>query len=83
MESIRSSPRDGSSIGYQWGWWVVGWVGVVVDPKIFVSGASSKIYDVLTEDGALLHVLPLTVHLKFYGQVGQTILDHSYQGLPF
>ena len=63
----------------------VGVVGWVVDPQDFCvspwpfeNGASSKIYDVLTEDGGLLHVHPLTVHLKFYGQVGWTILDHSY-----
>ena len=49
-----------------------------VSPWPFENGASSKIDDVLTEDGGLLHVLPLTVHLKFYGQVGWTILDHSY-----
>ena len=47
-------------------------------PK-FDNGASSKIDDVLTEDGGLLHVLPLAVHLNFFdGQVGWTILDHSY-----
>ena len=38
-ESIRSSPRDGSSIGYQWGEWLGGWVWWVgwLTPKIFVS----------------------------------------------
>ena len=48
-----------------------GWV-VRVAPKIFVAApgifddcASSKIGDVLTVDGGLLHVLPLAVHLKF------------------
>ena len=45
-----------------------------VSPWPFENGASSKIDDVLAEDG----VLPLTMHLKFYGQVGWTILDHSY-----
>ena len=36
--------------------------------------------DVLAEDGELLHVLPLPDHMKFFfdGQVGVTILDHSY-----
>ena len=65
----------------------VGGCGRVVDPQdlyvspwTFENGASSKIDDVLTEDGGLLHVLPLAVHLKFFfdGQVGLTILDHSY-----
>ena len=48
-------------------------------PK-FDNGASSKIDDVLAEDGGLLHVLPLTVHMKFFfdGQVGGTILKLSY-----
>ena len=62
---------------------VVGWV---VDPQdfcaspwTFENGASSMIDDVLAEDGGLLHVLPLAVHLNFFdGQVGWTILDHSY-----
>ena len=56
-------------------WWVA-WL----TPKIFENGASSKIDDVLTEDGGLLHVLPPAVHLKFFcdGQVGWTILVHSY-----
>ena len=59
-------------------WWVVR-----LAPNIFMSapenGASSKIEDVLAEDGGLLHVLPLAVHLNFFdGQVGGTILDHSY-----
>ena len=61
---------------------VVGWVvnpkDFCVRPWPFENGASSKIDDVLAEDVGLLHVLPLTVHLKFYGQVGWTILDHSY-----
>ena len=30
------------------------------------NGVSSKIDDVLAEDGGLLHVLPLTVHLNFF-----------------
>ena len=46
-ESIRSSPRDGFRDG---------WVG-------FDNGALSKIDDVLVEDGGLLHVLPVAVHL--------------------
>ena len=32
----------------------------------FGNGASSKIDDVLAEDGGLLHVLPLAVHLIFF-----------------
>ena len=38
----------------------VGWGGCHFD-----NGALSKIDDVLAEDGGLLHVLPLAVHLKF------------------
>ena len=51
-------------------WWL-GWFA----PKISVpASASSKIDDVLAEDGGLLHVLTLAVHLKFFldGQVGAT-----------
>ena len=33
----------------------------------FDNGATSKIDDVLTDHGGLLHVLPLAVHLKFFG----------------
>ena len=75
-ESIRSSPRDGSSTshGLTKGWLGFGgWVGVVswvvgpqdfrVIPWHFDNGASSKIDDVLAEDGGLLHVLPHAVHL--------------------
>ena len=52
----------------------VGWGGWHFD-----NGASSKIDDVLTEVGGLLHVLPLAVHLIFFGrQVGLTILRLSY-----
>ena len=43
----------------------------------FDNGASSKIDDILTEDGGQLHVLPLAVHLSD-GQVGRIILGHSY-----
>ena len=65
---------------------VVSVVGWMVGPYFRVStwhfenSASSKIEDVLTEDGGLLHVLTLAVHLNFFfdGQVGGTILDHSY-----
>ena len=39
----------------------VGWGGWHFD-----YGASSRIDDVLVDDGGLLHVLPLTVHLKFF-----------------
>ena len=51
----------------------MGGVGCLVDPQDFCvspwpfeNGALSKIDDVLAEDGGLLHVLPLTVHLKFF-----------------
>ena len=45
----------------------------------FDNDAKSKIDDVLTEHGGLLHVLPLAVHLSFFaGQVGGTILRHYY-----
>ena len=37
-----------------------------VSPLTFENGASSKIDDVLAEDGGLLHVLPLAVHLNFF-----------------
>ena len=40
----------------------VGWGGWHFDN----GGASSKIDDVLVEDGRLLHVLPLAVHLNFF-----------------
>ena len=45
----------------------------------FENGASSKIEDILAEDGGLLHVLTLAIHLNFFfdGQVGGTILDNS------
>ena len=52
--------------------WVVcfgGWVGVVgwvVGPWHFENSASCKIDDVLAEDGGLLQVLSLTVHLNFF-----------------
>ena len=78
-ESIRSGPRDGSSTSYRLtkGWLgFVGWVGVVgwvvgpqnfcVIPWHFENGASIKIDDVLAEDGGLLHVFPLAVHLIFF-----------------
>ena len=56
----------------------MGWLAPKIDWH-FDNGASSKIDNVLAEDGGLLHVLPLAVHLNFfYGQVGWTILDHSY-----
>ena len=55
-----------------------GWVGVVgwgVGPQNFrviiwhfENGASNKINDVLAEDGGLLHVLPLAVHLNFFDE---------------
>ena len=36
-------------------------------------GTPPSCFDVLAEDGGLLHVFPLTVHLKFYASRG----DHS------
>ena len=36
------------------------------DDVLAENGASSKIEDVLAEDGGLLHVLTLTVHLNFF-----------------
>ena len=63
---------------YRWGGWVAllgGWVGgsdgwpriFSCQPLVFFeNGASSKIDDVLAEDGELLHVLPLAVHLNFF-----------------
>ena len=46
----------------------------------FDNGATSKIEDVLTEHGGLLHVLPFAVHLKYFfaGKVGGTILSKFY-----
>ena len=77
---------------YQCGRWVGfgGWMGVVVwvvgaqdfrvSPWHFEDGASSKNEDVLAEDGGLLQVFPLAVHLNFFSdrQVGRTILKLSY-----
>ena len=43
------------------------------------AGRTSKIDDVLTEHGGLLHVLPLAVHLIFFaGPVGGTVLNLSF-----
>ena len=78
-ELIRSSPRDGLSTSYiltkgllGFGGWM-GVVGGVVGPQDFhvilwhfENGASVKIDDVLAEDGGLLHVLALAVHLNFF-----------------
>ena len=46
----------------------------------FDNGATSKIDDVLSVYGGVLHVLPLAVHLKFFfdGQVGGNILIKFY-----
>ena len=62
-----------------WGLWLALKV-LRISPWHFDNGASSKIDDVLSEDCGLLHVLILAVHLKFFfdGQVGWTILNHSY-----
>ena len=57
----------------------VDYSGPFLFSKLFCGAPPSCCDDVLAEDGGLLHVLPLTVHLNFfYGQVGWTILDHSY-----
>ena len=77
-ESIRSSPRDGSSMSYRltkgWlgfsGWvvvvgWVVGPQDFWVIPWHFENGPSSKIDDVLGHVG-LTCVLPVIVHLEFF-----------------
>ena len=39
---------------------------VYTECRHFDNGASSKIDEVLAEDGGLLHILPLTVHLHFF-----------------
>jgi len=65
-ESIRSSPRDGSRGGVGGVGWLVDPQDFCVSPYPFENGALSKIDDVLAEDGGLLHVLPLTVHLKIF-----------------
>ena len=58
---------------------VVGPQDFRVMPWHFYNGASSKIDYVLAEDGGLLHVFPLAVHLNFFGrQVGWTILKPFY-----
>ena len=54
---------------------VVGPQDFRVSPCHFDNGASSKIDDVLSEDGGLLHVLPLAVHLIFFLQTSR--VDHS------
>ena len=46
--------------------WSVGPQDFRVIPWHLEIGASSKIDDVLAEDGGLLHVLPLAVHLNFF-----------------
>ena len=45
------------------------------------NGATSKFDDVLFEDGGLLHVLPLAVHLNFFGLTSTG--DHSKMFLLF
>ena len=47
----------------------------------FDNGATSKFDDVLLEYGGLLHVLPLAVHLHFFGWTSKG--DHSETFLPF
>ena len=50
---------------FWWGWWV-GLLGGWLAHIFLENGASSKIEDVLAEDGGLLHVLTLAVHLNFF-----------------
>ena len=59
---------------------VVCHLAILVSPWHFENSASSKIDDVLAEDGGPVHVLILAVQLNFFfdGQVGWTNLDHSY-----
>ena len=56
-----------------------------VSPWHFDNGASSKIDDVLSEDGGLLQVLPLAVHLNFFltdNQVGPFLFSELFCGTP-
>ena len=46
--------------------WVVGPPRFPCHPLAFENGESIKIDDILAEDGGLLHVLPLAVHLNFF-----------------
>ena len=58
---------DGWLVG--WYWWL-GWFApkiFVPAPGILINRASSKIDDVLAEDGGLLNVPPLAIHLNFFG----------------
>ena len=44
-----------------------------------IHDATSKIDDVLTEHGGLLHFLPYAFHLIFFSQISRgTIVRHSY-----
>ena len=56
---------DGPKVGWVLVGWVVGPKDFRVIPWHLKNGASSKIDDVLADDGGLLHVLPLAVHLNF------------------
>ena len=47
----------------------------LLSPGIFENGASIKIDDVFAEDGGLLYVLPLAVHLNFC--LWTSRVDHS------
>ena len=90
--SIRSSPRYGLSTPYRLTirnsarlfhhvLFNMGDLSEFVYPECwyFDNGATSKIDDVLTEHGGLLHVLSLTVQRKFFnGQVGGTIQKLSF-----
>ena len=54
-------------------------LSTLMNDGILIMVHQIKTDDVPAEDGGLLHVLPLPVHLNFFdGQVGWTILDHSY-----
>ena len=86
-ESIRSSPRDGLNMSFPslstaffFGQTSRGdHSGPFLFSDLFCGTPPSCFDDVPAEDGELLHVLPLAVHLIFFdGQVGGTILDHSY-----
>ena len=64
--SIRSSPRDGLSTPYRSAFGSSCTEFVYPECWHFDNDATSKIDDVLTEHGGLLHVLPLAVQLSFF-----------------
>ena len=63
---IRSSPRDGLSTPYRSAFGSSCTKFVYPECWHFDNDATSKIDDVLTEHGGLLHVLPLVVHLRYF-----------------